>query len=60
MRSAFLLAVVVLVLGLAMADTERNEAQAQHDHYCDMVQIYKDSQGEYGWPNYENRECSND
>lgn len=28
------------------------------DPYCEMVQIYIDSKGEYGWPDYRgNGEC---
>jgi len=51
------LLIIVTALGYALSDTEKSEAQARHDHYCDMVKIYKDSGGEYGWPNYESREC---
>lgn len=48
----------ILALGLVLAHTERNEQAAQHAHYCEMVEIHNESEGRYGWPNYDNRECN--
>jgi len=32
------------------------EEQLQQDRYCEMVQLYKDTNGEAGWPAYKG-EC---
>ena len=37
--------------------TEYSELEMQHQHYCEMVQIFKSSGGEYGWPPYKG-ECN--
>ena len=58
LRESWIALAILLALGFALAHTERNEQQAQHDHYCDMVQIWEESNHKYGWPNYENRECN--
>lgn len=29
------------------------EQQQQQDLYCEMVGIYKETKGEYGWPDYK-------
>lgn len=31
---------------------ENYDAKAQQDHYCEMVLLWKDSQGENGHPDY--------
>lgn len=49
-------AIAIFVVGLSMAGCEQAEEQAQHDLYCEMVQIHKDSNGQYGWPAYDG-EC---
>lgn len=49
-------AIAIFLVGLSMAGSEQAEEQAQRDLYCEMVQIYKDSNGQYGWPAYDG-EC---
>ena len=57
MRKVIMVLVCVVgVLGLALAGHEQTEEQTQRDHYCEMVQIHKDSGGEYGWPPFDG-EC---
>jgi len=47
---------VVGLVGLIMAGHERTEEEIQRQHYCEMVQIHKDSGSQYGWPAYDG-EC---
>lgn len=48
--------IAVFVLCLALVLTGKPEQQAEYNHYCEMVEIYKDSGGEYGWPPFRG-EC---
>ncbi len=49
---AFVLLVVMGLLGqYDMAEEERQQAQ-----YCQMVKLYKDTNGRAGWPAYEGDE----
>lgn len=43
---------VAIGFGLAGAEDVK-EAERQLSHYCEMVQIYKDTNGEAGWPGYK-------
>lgn len=45
-------AVLFGVVGTMDAD----EAERQHDQYCDMVLLWKQTNGEQGWPAF-NGEC---
>lgn len=40
----------VYTVGLTPAD----EDAAMLREHCEMVQIYRESKGEYGWPDYNN------
>lgn len=46
----FFLGVILCLLVLANDDYE--EAIAQRDMYCDMVDQFRKSEGRYGWPDY--------
>ena len=50
-----LVGVSAIFLGVAsLVDlNEANEFDVQLEHYCDMVQIGVDSDGEYGWPDFK-------
>ena len=37
-----------------LPDAER-ELQAQEELYCEMVQLSIDTDGDLGWPDYENK-----
>lgn len=52
MRTSLLLliALILVVGGLAIAPGMNDEHQAELDHYCEMRKIERDSNGEYGWP----------
>lgn len=57
MRLRYLIgAIALLIIGLSWADSEQAEEEAQRALYCEMVQINKDSGGQYGWPAYDG-EC---
>lgn len=50
---------ICIVIGAAVAismlpDAER-ELQAQEELYCEMVQLSIDTDGDLGWPDYENK-----
>lgn len=44
---------IAVLFGPTSAD---NELEMKQSHYCEMLQIHKDSNGQYGWPPY-NGEC---
>ena len=48
-------ALAALILAVAMLPDASREIQAQEDLYCEMVQLSIDTQGELGWPDYENK-----
>ena len=51
---------IVLVLTIVYPIENENEAPKI---YCEMVKIYKQTGGEYGWPDYKetfDRECKHD
>jgi len=50
---------IFVAIGFGLAGTaDVEEAERQLSHYCEMVQIYKDTNGEAGWPAYEGeRQC---
>lgn len=45
-----LLMASILVITAPLADDQDLALK----HHCEMVQIYRDSGGEYGWPDYNN------
>jgi hypothetical protein len=47
--------VALFVLAACVVSTMGYEdEERQQVLYCDMVQIYQESGGEYGWPDYNN------
>lgn len=52
-RWAFVLVIIGMMLGLLMAGTTEPT-----DPYCEMVTVWNETGGEYGWPDYRgNGEC---
>ena len=55
----YIVALVAVLLGISigLVNTldKRSEAN-ERDLYCDMVQQFKDTNGQYGWPAYK-EEC---
>lgn len=47
--TVWLIGMLVVTL-MGQEEIERKQLQ----NYCDMVDIYKDSEGENGWPDYKN------
>lgn len=45
-------ALVTLVLALTLGDNKPDTSQEQL--HCEMVQIWNETDGEYGWPDYNN------
>lgn len=57
----------VLLMASIMVTTAplADDQDLEQKHHCEMVQIYRDSNGEFGWPDYNNTahlctEISND
>jgi len=55
-RYILLLAALVTLALLFLLDDGYDDQQAAHERYCDMVQIWHETSGEYGWPPYKG-EC---
>ena len=49
-RYHVILGLIGLVIAIGQSDME--EEQRQADQYCEMVKMWKDSNGEKGWPAY--------
>lgn len=47
---AFLLGAMIFIVG-SMTTEDLNR---ERDLYCEMVQLYDSTEGEYGWPDYRN------
>lgn len=49
---------ILIVIGIVLSwfGSEMSEEQLQHDQFCEMIEIYERSGGEYGWPD-DGREC---
>lgn len=53
--AAFLMfPVVILVAGVSAGNAAQVERDAANAEYCEMVQLSKDTRGEFGWPDYNN------
>jgi len=53
------MALIMCMTVLFSMETER-DFEAELAYYCDMVDTFKDSKGEYGWPDYKGtyeRDC---
>lgn len=49
------LMILTVVLGI-VGKSDLSEVEQQHREYCDMVELYRQSGGENGWPPYKG-EC---
>ena len=58
MTERILMAMIVaaLIAGLYVTGGDQSEAERQAELYCEMVQIWDQTGGEYGWPPYKG-EC---
>lgn len=46
-------AAVICLVALAQANGTQSDHEMQQSYYCDMVKLYKESNGENGWPDYK-------
>jgi hypothetical protein len=46
---------VILILAVGVVLTQPDDQDLELKHHCEMVHIYRESGGEYGWPDYNNR-----
>lgn len=54
LSASSILAAVICLVALAQANGTQSDHEMQQSYYCDMVKLYKDSNGENGWPDYKN------
>jgi hypothetical protein len=54
--------VLLIFVGLSsmLLPSEIEDMEREEEFYCEMVQLFKDSKGENGWPNYKNADCEAD
>lgn len=58
-RIAWILAAVVGIAAYALVSTsDYGIAKAEHNHYCRDVELYRATDGVYGHPDYDKRDCS--
>lgn len=41
-----------IIIALLIAG-QLDQNDREQDHYCNMVELFNDSDGEYGWPDYK-------
>lgn len=54
-RIICIVAAVLIAMFALLAATSEGEAAATDEEYCDMVQLGMDTDGEYGWPDFQHR-----
>lgn len=52
-RTAIITLLFFLALFAALDEADREHQELQQDHYCTMVDLNRESNGELGWPDYE-------
>lgn len=53
-NNALLLSAALLALGLALTLGDNKPDTSEQQLHCEMVQLYTETNGEYGWPDYNN------
>lgn len=51
-------AVLIGALIVVISSMTDEDLQRDRDLYCEMVQLYDSTDGEYGWPDYRNDKAS--
>lgn len=51
-QSILTIAGIIIAMGIA-GQLDYEEEQQQVKQYCEMVQLWKQSGGQYGWPAYD-------
>jgi hypothetical protein len=60
LKPAIVFSCICLIFAACFAFVGEQDASLDYDnhaHYCEMVSIYKKTNGEYGWPNYQEANC---
>jgi hypothetical protein len=55
-----ILAIVVLVLMGIAGNMDVQEEERQHAEYCEMIQLWKQTGGQAGWPAYDGEDVCRD
>ena len=56
-RWTVIVGVLLMIAALGIAGTrDYEDAGREFQHYCAMIDIYEQSDGEYGWPDYKNQQ----
>jgi len=58
--NALLLSAALLTLGLALVVGDDAPTTSEQELHCEMVQLYTETNGEFGWPDYNNTAASCD
>ena len=52
-RYKTILAVIGIIIAMGIAgNTDVQEEERQHAEYCEMVKLWKQTNGKHGWPAY--------
>jgi hypothetical protein len=49
-----MIGVLIVACILAVTSNMPDERDLSHKHYCEMVDIYRSTNGDFGWPDYNN------
>lgn len=61
-QTAVLILVCTSLILLAVGNMQTQDEALELENYCQMVEMYKQSDGEHGWPDYDKiyeSECAN-
>ncbi len=54
MKKLDILAIIGIVIAMGIAGTmDVQEEERQHAEYCEMVKLWKQTNGKHGWPDYD-------
>ena len=51
--ASIVFAIIVIILSGCVDSNLEKELRAQQEHYCDMVRLHVESEGEYGWSDHK-------
>lgn len=52
--TAFLIVVCIVLIMMFIGSLEEQDQAMGLENYCQMVELYKQTDGENGWPDYRN------
>ncbi|USL90023.1 hypothetical protein [Vibrio phage vB_VpaS_CHI] len=61
-QTALLIVICISLIMLAVGQMETQDEAMALENYCQMVELYKQSDGEHGWPDYDGiyeSDCAN-